>query len=208
MPKCALNEDTNDPSDWEGTDDDNLWMRWRIKCKGWFAFANRCPAGVTVTLIFFPLLYSLPFTIWFTGWSWWYLFPVLVIPVARKWRLMPTTIIAIRGKGAWRLENTDSKFIVPNELSPTMLFPRLETTVAGAMTPFYLSRVQRWCRWHLAIQWPFLIQGHFYLKVADVPTPATEHDTDGQLVNGYRGWHRDEDQIYWGDGAFFGTVFK
>jgi hypothetical protein len=196
MPKCALNEDTDDPSDWVGTDDDNWLMRWRIKKKHWFAFANRCPPGLTWTLVFLPGLYLMPLTIWFTGWSWWYLFPIAVLPVARRWRLLPTTVWAIRGPGLWRYESTDSKEIVASEslhLQPEK---------------FYLSRVQYWCRWHFAIQWPLCLQFHVYYKPSNVLKFQEQRDTDGQLLFLYRGWHRDEDEIYWGDGGFIGTGWK
>jgi hypothetical protein len=207
MPKCALNKDTDSPDDWKGTDDDVWYMRWRIPLKYLFAFANRCPKGITISIVFLPGLYLLPFTIWFTGWSWWYLFPLMVIPVARKWRLMPKTIFAIRGDGRWRFESTDSKSIIPaddNTNRTILFFPDLK--ING--TDYYLSRVQRWTRWHFQLQWPLLYAAHFYFKEANVPTSTQEHDTDGQLLNAYRGWHRDEDEIFWGDGGFAGTGWK
>jgi len=205
MPKCALNQDTDDPSDWVGTDDDNWLMRWRIKKKHWFAFANRCPPGLTWTIVFLPGLYLFPFLVWFTGWSWWYLFPIAVIPVARKWRLLPTTVVAIKSGGPWRLENTDSKYIIAMETSNFVFMPRWETSAASVITPFYLSRIQKLCRWHVAIQWPFLIQFHWYWKEKDVPLLNDNPDVDGKYFGGYRGWHRDEDEIYWGDGAALGN---
>ena len=205
MPKCALNQDTDEPSDWVGTDDDNWLMRWRIKKKHWFAFANRCPTGLTWTFVFLPGLYLMPLTIWFTGWSWWYLFPIAVLPVARKWRLLPTTVWAIKGKGPWRLESTDSKYIIAMQDESFVFFPRWETSAASIITPFYLSRIQRWARWHIAIQWPFLIQGHFYKRAEYVPTATDSPDVDGKVFSFYRGWHRDEDEIYWGDGAGAGN---
>ena len=107
LSKCALNEDTDDPSDWVGTDDDVWYLRWRIKVKHWFTFANRCPKGIDLSIVFFPLLYVFPFTVWFTGLTWWYLFPLLILPVTRKWRKYPKTLFAIRGKGHWRWEDKD-----------------------------------------------------------------------------------------------------
>lgn len=208
MPKCALPARLQNPDAWKGTDDDTWLMRWRIPLKGWCAFANRCPDGIAWSFLWLPGLFVLPFSIWFTGWSWWYLFPFILIPVKRKWRLMPTTIFAIKGKGNWRIENTDSTQIAPLTWHDFLVFPRLETSAASIMTPFYLSRVQRWCRWHVALQWPFLIQFHFYFHASDVPSASNEHDTDGQLIGGYRGWHRDGDEIFWGDGCFLGTVTK
>lgn len=207
MPKCALNKDTDSPDDWVGSDDDNWLMRWRIKKKHWFAFANRCPKGLTCTIIFFPLLYLVPLLVWFTGWSWWYLWPIGVMPVARKWRLLPTVLFAVKGGGPWRIENTDSTIITSLDGMPNpMFFPRLETSAASVMTPFYLSRIQLFCRWHFAISWPFLIQGHFYFRSKDVEKPSGPHeDKDGKVFSFYRGWHRDEDEIYWGDGGGAGN---
>lgn len=191
MPNCALNKDTDEPSDWKGTDDDVWYMRWRIYCKGLFAFANRCPSGVTISVVFFPGFYLLPFTIWFTGWSWWYLFPFVIIPVARKWRLMPKVLFALKGKGEWRLENTDSTSIISS--------PKLR--VDG----YYLSRIQLWSRWHFAFSWPFLFQFHWYWKAVDVLAPNENKNVDGKYFGGYRGWHRDEDEIFWGDGSALGN---
>ena len=44
MPFSALPDHLNpkiNPEAWKGTDDDNFWMRWRIKLKGWFAYGPR-----------------------------------------------------------------------------------------------------------------------------------------------------------------------
>lgn len=208
LSRCALHSEIDDPAEWKGTDDDVWYMRWRLYVKHWFAFANRCPQGLDLTLVFFPGLFLLPFTIWFTGWSWWYLFPVGVLSVCRKWRLLPTTVFAIRGPGLWRLENSNSSTIVSLNATRVLFFPRLETSYMSVMTPFYLSRVQRWTRWHVRLDWPFFLSAHWYFKASDVPTPTNEHDTDGLLINGYRGWHRDEDEIFWGDSGFVGGVWK
>lgn len=205
-PKCALNSDTDSPDDWAGKDVDVWYARWKIKVRHWFAFSNRCPRGITCTFVFFPFLYLFPFTVWLTGWSWWYLFPILVLPVAKKWRLMPKTIFAIRGGGTWRYENTDSTKIIPgNTNKPSFLCP---DRFVFKGEEFYLSRIQRWCRWSFHIAWPLFVGGHLYFRDKDVPRPDFEHDTDHQLLFAYRGYHRDEDVIFWGDGGFIGTVWK
>jgi len=191
MPKCALNQDTDSPNDWVGTDDDNWLMRWRIKRKHWFAFANRCPKGLTWTIIFFPGLYLVPLLVWLTGWSWWYLWPIVVVPVARKWRSRPIVLLAIKGSGPWRLENNGSTSIIDSST------PRIPN--------YYLSRIQKWCRWHFAILWPLCFQGHIIFKKKNVPTAGDNTDMDGKVFSFYRGWHFDEDEIYWGDGGGAGN---
>jgi hypothetical protein len=102
--------------------------------------------------------------------------------------------LAVKGRGPWRLENTDSTSIIDSD---TVEKPG-----------YYLSRVQKWCRWHFAVQWPFCLQFHVYYKQSDVPSNGNEKDTDGKLLFIYRGWHRDEDEIFWGDGGFLGTGWK
>ena len=210
MPKCALPENLDEASEWKGTDDDVWYMRWRLHVKGWFAFSNRCPKGITGTLIFFPGLYVLPISIWFTGWSWWYLWPAILIPVSRQWRKMPTVIFAAKGKGPWRIESSDGEMDAPLEFPDKkfIFYPRIETSAASTMVAFYLSRVQYWTRWHVQVSWPFLIAFHFYFKASDVPPAGQRVNTDGKLVYWYRGWHRDGDFIFWGDGGFLGTVWK
>jgi hypothetical protein len=201
MPKCALTERLKDPKTWIGTDDDVWYMRWRIPLKFLFAFSYRCPPGLTFSFVFLPGFYLLPFTIWFTGWSWWYCFPLIMIPVTRQWRKYPITLLAIGGGGKFRLEDTDGSDDKLIDTKP-IFFKKLE--------PLYFSRCQYWCRWHFRIHWPLSYGGHFYFKKSSIPVVGIRPgDTvNGKLVNGYRGWDRDGDEIFWGDGGFAGTVFK
>lgn len=41
MPKSALPEHIDEPSEWEGTDWDWWGQRWMLKIKGWFAYGPR-----------------------------------------------------------------------------------------------------------------------------------------------------------------------
>lgn len=211
LSKCALPAHLDEPSEWKGTDDDQVWwMRWRLYVKHWFAFAatDRCSQGIDLSLVYFPGLYVLPLTIWFTGWTWWYLFPIGVIPVLKRWRRIPTTIFVAHGGGPLRMENADSSAIVQLVKKPFLIFPHFESSMMSVMTPFYLSRIQRWCRWHVAVQWPFLFQCHLYPHAEDVATVDDHSDKDGKVRHFFRGWHRDGDEIYWGDGACTPGNFK
>lgn len=213
LSKCALPERLDEAHEWKGTDDDQVWyMRWRLHVKHWFAFGPHCKQGLDLSFVLMPGLYVLPFTIWFTGWSWWYLFPLGIIPVCRRWRLFPTVIFSIRGKGYWRFENSNGNVSVagslgdPNKIQWN-LFPRYETSMMSVMVPFYMSRCQYWSRWHFAIHWPFLVTLHWYPKAEDVLPVNIKEDRDGKVRSFYRGWHRDGDEIYWGDGGA-GPNFK
>jgi len=106
---------------------------------------------------------------------------------------MPKVLFAIKGDGPWRLENTDSTEIIKS--------------AEFEKTGFYLSRIQKFCRWHMAVLWPLLIQGHLYFKKEYVPE-SEGINLDGKLIFCYRHYHRDEDEIYWGDGGFIGTKWK
>lgn len=42
MPWDSLPGHIDQPEEWKGTDDDQVWwMRWRLKIKGWFAYSYR-----------------------------------------------------------------------------------------------------------------------------------------------------------------------
>ena len=70
--RTALPARLLDPANWKGTDDDNRWMRWRIKVKHWFAFSSLSPKGLAWSFVILPL--------------YWINIPIFIIPVARKWR--------------------------------------------------------------------------------------------------------------------------
>lgn len=198
LSRSELPEHLDEAKEWKGTDDDVWYMRWRLYVKHWFSFGctpERVKQGFDLGIIFIPGLYVLPFTIWFTGWSWWYLFPVCLCPMLKRWRRYPITLFGIRGRGAWRCETDgkedtlwDRKFV---------FFKNFETG--------YLSRVQYWCRWHFKIDWPFMVGFHLYWKDEDVLKARERNNVDGKYFGGYRGFHRDADILYWGDGAALGN---
>lgn len=171
--QTPLNDRLNDPSNWKGTDDDVWYMRWRIAIKSWFAFSNKSPEGLAWSLVLFPGTYLLPFTIWFTGWSWWYLFPIAVIPVTRKWRDRPKVILSFKWGGQYRWESMGDE-------------PDVETNtiIGGKLHPnHYFSRIQDRCKGLVAVVWPLCFFFHW-----------------GKIFL-YRGWHFDDDLIFWGDGG-------
>lgn len=208
LSACALPSHKDEAHEWKGTDDDQVWwMRWRLKVKRWFVFGStdRCPQGLDLTFVFFPGLWVLPLSIWFTGWSWWYLWPVGILPVARRWRDCPILLFGVFGDGHVRWETPDvaSEGHAPGRR--LTVFQR--EFIASDGRRVFLSRVQLWCRWHVAVLWPLMVQAHFYPRRADVVPVGNREDRDGKIFNFYRGWHKDEIG-YWGDGGFAGRNFK
>lgn len=102
-----------------------------------------------------------------------------------KWRKYPKVLFAIGGKGLWRWESA-----LPG-------YEQVLRETPNVFSPFYLSRIQYYKRWHVAIQWPLMISFHVYFKAADVPVPGQPMpDTDGKLFYFY--WnHFDADLVYW-----------
>jgi hypothetical protein len=198
--KTALSARLNDPATWKGTDDDVWYMRWRIRIKAWFAFSHRSPEGIAFSFVFFPLTYLMPFTIWFTGWSWWYLFPSIVIPVTRKWRMKPKVLWGKKWGGYWRWESVGNLPDGSTATDDPRNFDSMETD-------FYLSRIQPWTRGAIIIFWPLCGVVHFFPKKEDVGTPdRLMHRRESEWYF-YRGWHFDDDLTFWGDGAA-GPNFK
>ncbi len=98
-----------------------------------------------------------------------------------RFREWPITVFAMRGKGFFRLE--DDTVAVP--LESERLFCWWNPNEDG----FYLSRVQYWTKWHIALQWPLFLHGHY-----------------GQW-QGYIGFKRDADRVYWLS-LYFGRTWK
>lgn len=195
----ALPEHLDTPEEWKGTDDDqSTFFKWRLYIKEWFAFGPRSPHGVALAIFPFPLVFM-----WLVGrhfgmaWSWWFLWPIF--PVLRKWREKPFVIFAFCGRGSWRLERTTGgEASAPKQ---KLFFDCLE----GA---YYLSRIQYWTRWHVALLWPLCIQFHFYPKAEDVVPAGTHEETDGELWFFYAGSHFDADKVHWWPSGFFGRTWK
>lgn len=116
-----------------------------------------------------------------------------------RWRPVPTVLFAARGEGRWRMEN-DVTEIGLRDIKRCNSWPN-----------WYLSRIQYWSRWHIAVQWPLQITGHIYWRKADVPQfpdrPAKDLGIT-RLFYVYGPIHRDADGIYWLNSFFFGGGFK
>lgn len=175
-----------DPANWKGTDDDWWLMRWRIYIKHWFAFSFRSPAGIALSFVMFPL--------------WFFQLPIVIIPVARKWRRIPTVLWARKSAlGAWRFEKTGAEDRWSHMDDPNEFLKREENK------GYYLSRIQYWTENHFAIHWPWLTTGNHYYDAADVLKPGNRGDTDGKVFSFYKGWHYDGDETFWGDGGGAGN---
>lgn len=100
-----------------------------------------------------------------------------------RWRKYPIVLIGLRGRGPWRWEGIES-------VGGSKLL--LLQSYSGS----YLSRIQYYTSWHVALQWPLMLSFHFYTNQKDVPIPFDHPDSDGKLWFGY--WnHFDADLIYW-----------
>lgn len=106
-----------------------------------------------------------------------------------RWRKFPIVLFGMKGAGPWRFEHETGDFV--NESVQFIQF----TKVA------YLSRVQYFTRWHIAIQWPFMISFHFYPKAQDVPIYRPDQRVDSKALKGkvwFAYWnHFDADLVYW-----------
>jgi len=176
-----------------------LYKWWSKTTKSWEAFSWRSPKGIAFAYILFPGFYLLPFLVWFTGWSWWYLFPIGVIPVARQWRKVPKILFAIKGDGVWRFE-ADGKPDLWSHLDDPKEYLKEHPD-------YYLSRMQLWSDWHIAIQWPIFFSYHIY----DIPDtaikPGKKENRDGEITTAYAGAKRDTD-CFWFVSFFAGENFK
>jgi len=116
-----------------------------------------------------------------------------------RWRKYPKVLIALKGKGPFRVETDDWDCVWPISSifnSDVYAYRELEAPVIEYKQG-YLSRIQYYTRWHFAIQWPFMISFHFYPKAADVPVYGQPRpELDGKLWFAYWG-HFDADLIYW-----------
>ena len=116
-----------------------------------------------------------------------------------QWRATPIVLFAARGKGRWRMENDEIELGL-NDRHKCDGWPN-----------WYLSRIQYWTRWHVAVQWPLQISGHIYWKAEDVPAFPNRPRKDmgiTELFYFYGPIHRDADKIYWLMSFFFGGGFK
>jgi hypothetical protein len=162
-----------------GTDWDNPIQRlWR---KDWFAYGPRAT-------------------------QWW-----------AKWREWPVTLFAIRSKeGMFRTEtetyDRDSSrenwhnmpsFWMENNIR--LVFWNGADGKEREITRGYLSAVQYWTKWHIALQWPLQLQFHYYLD--DVPK-YPEHAGNRRVIFVRIGARRDADKVYWFPSIFIGLQWN
>lgn len=126
-----------------------------------------------------------------------------------RWRKIPFVVAAIKGEGPWRFEQHGS--LDGGGLNEFRLYSRFIRPFSdfGQDTEWYLSRIQYYTRWHLAVQWPLMVSCHFYFKASDVPKYGEPRpDSDGKLFYFY--WnHFDADLVYWMvTSIFIGTGWK
>lgn len=218
LDRSSLNDRLNNPDNWKGTDDDVWYMRWCLKIKCWFAFSNRSPEGIAFSFVIFPFMYLFPFTVWFTGWSWWYLLPVAIIPVMRKWRVKPKILWAWKWGGFWRWETASEMrdgllYVVGTNISLTndhdgfSSQPDPTQSLINFDDAMYLSRIQPWSRMSMILFWPLCVAVTFFPHERNVGTPYGLKHQENSEIYFYRGWHFDDDLVFWGDGGA-GPHFK
>jgi len=90
-----------------------------------------------------------------------------------NWRELPITLFVTHGVGSLRFESTDGSFDI--------VMPSTKRTwwYEVPNSDLYLSRVQYWCGWHIALEWPLFLHGHYGNWQA------------------YIGCKRDADKVYW-----------
>lgn len=183
-----------DDSDFIGHWWGRIWKWQNKKTKHWSAFGPRSPIGVALMPLPWMLL------IWLAGWpiyhwQWTWLNLIPVLPVLRKWRDKPFVLVAVCGRGSWRLEKLSGG--VASAPERFFFFDALPGE-------YYLSRIQTWSRWHVALIWPLGLQWHFYPNAKDVLGTGLNKDVDGKLWGFYGPEHFDGDWIHWYPSAFFG----
>lgn len=130
-----------------------------------------------------------------------------------KWREYPKTLLALFGKGSLRLEtetwerdsSTDAVFPVETIRNKELHFVAPDET----LKPAYLSAIQYYCRWHIAIQWPLHIQFHYYFKESSVPVYGQPRgEMNNKLFYFRLGARRDGDKVYWTPSVFVGLTWN
>lgn len=127
----------------------------------------------------------------------WFVFSYRATEWWARWRRYPVVLLAIGSNDAWRMESKFGEVFTFNPYKPPL--------------HGYLSRIQYYKRWHLAIFWPLMLSFHFYPKASDVPVyDSTKRPTGlkGKVWFGYLN-HFDNDLVYWMlTSAFLGRTWK
>ncbi len=111
---------------------------------------------------------------WYTKWrksiKGWFAFGPRCTEKWAKFREFPIMLFAVGSMNQWRFESNDNLWYSGSDNS---------IMLATKWTAFYLSRVQYGKQWHIALQWPLFLHGHF---------------GEWQF---YIGFKRDADRVYW-----------
>lgn len=85
-----------------------------------------------------------------------------------------------------------------------------EVSLDGKNGYLYLSRIQYWKRFHVALHWPFCITWNVYWSSKDVPVYPDKRVglTLKQHFTGYIGFPRNSDKYYTGPTLSIGARFK
>lgn len=190
MPWDALPEHIDEPHEWEGTDWDNKWQRWLLQIKGFFFFGPRARQRWVISFVPFPLILILPFTIWVTGWSWWYLLPLIPIPLKAKWKSPPRLIF---GYGVTRWESFDRNDLVLDKSKFQFWF----NTKGLVENGYFPSVVQYWSPRHFLLTWPYHVSFHTFWPWKKPETYPTKRDyTIKEMISHRHGARFDKDNVY------------
>lgn len=102
-----------------------------------------------------------------------------------KWREWPLCVFFLRGEGYTRLEDDKRD----KRSTKKKLVMEQSSEAKG-----YVSRIQKWCKWHVQLQWPLFFACHINIK--------------GKPLYFYLGAHRDADKVYWIPSAYIGLKWK
>lgn len=116
-----------------------------------------------------------------------------------RWREFPKTLFAVIGPGFVRFETeTWERGIVVETFIPVKDIRVIRNANFGN---YYLSAIQYYLKWHIAVQWPLHIQAHVYID----KIPKTREETSARRVLFFRmGARRDADKVYWCPSLFIG----
>lgn len=121
------------------------------------------------------------------------------------WREFPTTLLALKGDGPYRLESSDGNDEFGDGDDRYIGLLGWKPTYPYKNERVYLSAIQYWCKWHFQIQWPFFIAFHYYID--DVPKPP-ERAGDRRVLYFRFGARRDADRVYWFPSLFIGLSWN
>lgn len=113
-----------------------------------------------------------------------------------RFREVPYTLFARKGKGYYRLESSDGhREWGVHDITETIWFDSNEE-----VPPIYLSRSQYWTKWHIQLQWPLFVAFHIYWRLRDVPSFPDRPREDLSILHMFQfqiGFKRDADKVYW-----------